>query len=344
MAQLAQRRTGFTLVELLVVIAIIGVLVALLLPAVQAAREAARRVQCLNQIRQIALACHNYESSNGKFPKAADETTFSYITKVAPFMEQGTVETQIDFDLPWDNAANQNILGNVVIDTLKCPSAPESENMRRTDSTNQQEENNQRNHYLAVMGAKGPSPTTPNADLNNFNPDDFCPAGEPFTVLGSCSTGGLAVNGVINTFEEIGFRRISDGTSSTLFIGEASWNIGPLLPWYVGVQQTAGLEGSGSRGDGDFGPSSEPRAIQSGLNVTSRLNSRAIVLPGSENDLEPGAVAGRENDASFGSFHPGSAHFAFADASAKGINEDIELRVLLLMASRDDGQIVNIAN
>jgi len=339
MAPRKKKNTGFTLVELLVVIAIIGVLVALLLPAIQSAREAARRTQCVNQIRQVALACHNYESSITTFPKAVDETSFSYIVKIAAFLEQENLTNLIDLEQTWDSADNQNVLVGTVIQTLKCPSAPGEEIMRNpADLGGDPIESNQRNHYLAVMGAKGPSPTS-GADLNNFNPDDFCPADEPFTVIGSCVTGGLAVNGVINTLEEIGFRRIGDGTSNTLLIGEASWEIGPLLPWYAGVQQTAGLVPSSGGGSGTSGggPLADPRTIQAGLNLATRLNSTPIIVAG-------GASDPKANDGSFGSFHPGGAHFALADASATYLNENIDLEVLLLLASRDDGQVVELNN
>ena len=82
------RRCGFTLVELLVVIAIIGVLVALLLPAVQAAREAARRAQCVNHLKQLGLACHNYHDQNGWLPNTRHDANFTWMTMILPQVEQ----------------------------------------------------------------------------------------------------------------------------------------------------------------------------------------------------------------------------------------------------------------
>ncbi|MFM9068057.1 MAG: DUF1559 domain-containing protein [Planctomycetota bacterium] len=93
-----KRRPGFTLVELLVVIAIIGILVALLLPAVQAAREAARRTQCLNNLKQLGLALHNYHDSRRSFPAGASPnvTAFNWRVAIWPFMEQQSLFDQCD--------------------------------------------------------------------------------------------------------------------------------------------------------------------------------------------------------------------------------------------------------
>lgn len=93
-------RHAFTLVELLVVIAIIGILVGLLLPAVQAAREAARRMQCSNNLKQLGLATHNYESSYKRFPALTGSSSFSPQARILSFIEQGNLQNLIDFSQP----------------------------------------------------------------------------------------------------------------------------------------------------------------------------------------------------------------------------------------------------
>ena len=93
-SKLSRSNKGFTLVELLVVIAIIGILIGMLLPAVQAVREQARRVSCLNKIRNIALACVSYESSNQQFPAAVSNRTESYLVRILPFLEQNSLYDQ----------------------------------------------------------------------------------------------------------------------------------------------------------------------------------------------------------------------------------------------------------
>ena len=117
---------GFTLVELLVVITIIGILIALLLPAVQAAREAARRMQCSNNHKQIGLALHNYHASNNTFPPGAFFGLYrgSILIRLLPYIEQQALYDEFDFSKNTDTqaAANDHRLDNTIVSTYVCPS------------------------------------------------------------------------------------------------------------------------------------------------------------------------------------------------------------------------------
>jgi prepilin-type N-terminal cleavage/methylation domain-containing protein len=132
-----RRSYGFTLVELLVVIAIIGVLVALLLPAVQAAREAARRSQCQNNMRQLALAAHNYESNYQCLPpgvvvnlavtSTGNNGAWGVHGRILPFLEQNNLYDKVDLSTAWDN---QQVISGLKIKMYGCPSDPNSSRER----------------------------------------------------------------------------------------------------------------------------------------------------------------------------------------------------------------------
>jgi prepilin-type N-terminal cleavage/methylation domain-containing protein/prepilin-type processing-associated H-X9-DG protein len=151
---------GFTLIELLVVIAIIGVLIALLLPAVQSAREAARRAQCVNNLKQIGLALHNYVESRNVFPASYSSypgTQFSALSMILPYMEQTNVYNAINFSVVYSDPSNTTAMMTNVAPFL-CPSDRENPMPARGAGTN----------YMANMGsgivwqaAQGPNATMP---------------------------------------------------------------------------------------------------------------------------------------------------------------------------------------
>lgn len=210
----ATRQRGFTLVELLVVIAIIGVLVALLLPAIQAAREAARRAQCANNLKQIGLALHNHHDSQGAFPVGGDSASeLGWITYTLPFFEAGVVKELIDFEPgdfldPDKNGPQFNR-----IDVLLCPSQEqERSNLGIPPSGNTDQINGVApftTHYVGIMGPKGLKPS----------------GAESYELVSGSGEnhGGHATQGILLRDRQINFKHITDGSSNTFLVGEISW-------------------------------------------------------------------------------------------------------------------------
>lgn len=332
---------GFTLVELLVVIAIIGVLVALLLPAVQAAREAARRAQCQNNLRQLGLALLSYHDPNGEFPRGAytDPRSTSFAaedglgwgTKILPFMEQQNVQAQlknngiVGWENPWKpgifREANKPAVGRrpipggaTVINTFRCPSADLP--------------------LHVPEGPSGPVAGTGYATSAYKASRGYCDLGmflraEEAKKSDTCS-GDLNGDGVIETivkdpFERIRIKDVTDGTSNTIALGEAAYAPDiDAFPNWVGTWAEDGT------------------VLFKTLDVINcNLGPVGYPLTESEFDRLPGGSA--QDDCAY-SFHVGGAFFAFVDGSVHFLSENLELRTFWLLGNRVDGEIISRFN
>ena len=221
---------GFTLVELLVVIAIIGILVGLLLPAVQAAREAARRIQCTNNLKQLALACHNYETANRGLPLLyASSNQQGWLPPVLPHLEQGNVSVQYNFNQPWFDASNAGIVAQRMT-VLECPSSPVPRLYTATDPGFAGKSANPMTtftvastDYFAVAGA---SASTSVKAPSTVPPGYFYvyPNASPNIDL----SGAFGAQSTTPTSRQLG--DVSDGLSNTLMVGEMSGDPGSISP------------------------------------------------------------------------------------------------------------------
>jgi prepilin-type N-terminal cleavage/methylation domain-containing protein/prepilin-type processing-associated H-X9-DG protein len=335
----ARNGRGFTLIELLVVIAIIAVLISLLLPAVQAAREAARRVQCVNNMKQIGLAIHNYESSVGCIvpgylsiagpmsqlgvpgynpdPHSGDSGPgWGWLAMLLPSIEQAPLYNAINTNLPTWVADN----GTVVVVSLSvylCPSAndPTPTCMMVDTNENLLPVPNQyfaRANYQYNMGWNDTSmPATVNLD-------------DPV----------LGCNGPIYRNSRIRFAGVTDGLSNTVFAGEktpfladATW-VG-IIPGYRhfanGIFASLGTGGNGI--DYDY-----PGAILAAHSGPSLYEDPIVIHP-------PNSPLGHTDE--MYSLHPGGANVLMGDGSVRFIKQAINLLTWQALSSRAGGEVIS---
>lgn len=292
---------GFTLIELLVVIAIIGILIALLLPAVNAAREAARRTECSNKLRQTSLAIHAFADANKKFPSAIYlDNTLSFLAVILPQMEENIpvdLTKKVNVNAKIGDPANQtNELALLTsMPAFRCPSSNPGDKII-VDSPDILGESDIAAHYAAVLGAKIKCPHS---------------AGEPSMncSLGGNTNGGKATNGIMYEDSKTRFKDVTDGLSKTFLLGEISWNVNGLRGWLVGRAGSASYSG---------------RNMINPINSIPRLYAQ-------------GQPAGMNNDVSFGSRHSGGAYFSRGDGSVSFVSENTVVEVLQAYSTRDGG-------
>ena len=203
------RRSGFTLIELLVVIAIIAILIALLVPAVQKVRDAAARTQCLNNLKQIALALHGYHDANKMLPSGSNSVNLiSFHVYILPYTDQTPAFNGFNLTVAYSNATNLD-QGLILVPAYQCP----AQNDERYTQYGPGEWAaggtliTYTTHYYGIAGPKGNNPVT----------------GNPYTMMGVGTQGDIALEGVLTMNSKIKLVQITDGTSNTLMVGESSW-------------------------------------------------------------------------------------------------------------------------
>ena len=307
-----RRGRGFTLVELLVVIAIIGILIALLLPAVQAAREAARRLQCSNHLKQIGLAVLTYESQFTVFPitianyqEQGDDGTGSdvdgngltWMIGILPFMDQGAIFDSINLDGQGDQGEGIERPENLPaiatpISTYLCPSDHAEKNVDTDIWEFPVDFELATSNYTGVMG-----------------PHDYTNA-SIWGGLTDCqdlaTSPTLECTGTFWRHSHLAPVKIgsfTDGTSNTIIVGEAIPEYYPWLHWAVASDV--------------FNPTHAPI-----------------------NYIDTDSIANWWDNASFGSRHPGGAQFAFADGHVNFFSDEIDTAVYRGLSTRAGGEVV----
>lgn len=321
-------RRGFTLVELLVVTAVIGLLAALLLPAVQAAREAARRLQCANHLRQLALAAHNYHSTHRTFPPGLHQFEVispprfrgtSLFTFLMPYLEQGNVVSTWDYTFPLRNTAGgRQALSATVLPVLLCPTDPIEENPVVVAD---------RHYAMTSYGGNGGSRSFP-ADAT------LCDG--IFHTTGSASLPRPHQ-------QPVRIDDIHDGTSHTLLLGERSHrdlNLESFVAanWAESLKflgKWAAIGGRQRIGDVTMS-AAVPINYLLPFDFARRhqgnppANSYSDFLP--YEDLRKCA---------FGSLHPGGAQFAFCDGAVRLLAETTSLETLRALSTRAGRELID---
>jgi prepilin-type N-terminal cleavage/methylation domain-containing protein/prepilin-type processing-associated H-X9-DG protein len=298
------RSSAFTLVELLVVIAIIGVLVALLLPAVQAAREAARRTQCLNHLKQIGLAMHNYNDTYGTLPNSRRDASYTWMAQILPQIEQPALFAKWKLGPSYNTQLQECREARVSI--YYCPSRRTSSSAKIIDE---------------AMDGPGPMTTGIVGDYAACTGDSSKGGGD-YWQPGYDANGVLLIWNRMNnsgsppappgtpTFKAgTSFREITDGTSNTLLVGDKHMHLKHL---------NDPAKGDGTAYNGDKGHSHRS------------LGPNAPLSKG-PNDT----VTNR-----FGSWHPSVTNFVFVDGSVRSISNGTNGTTLGWLAGKDDGQVI----
>jgi prepilin-type N-terminal cleavage/methylation domain-containing protein len=310
---------GFTLIELLVVIAIIAILVALLLPAVQQAREAARRSQCKNNLKQIGLALQNYESTHSTFPPGFISRVtgpwpgggndpvpevgpgWSVFAMILPQLELPTLHEQIDFDLPITHPANQTARSTNVTG-YRCPSDTWNEPVT-VWPTSIGINDLAANSYVGLLGGADPSGNGPTGSyLARYEE--------------------LPFNGMFHRNVAIRQRDITDGTSNTIGIGERASMFSPngwagVIP---GAQTVYSPMIAAERGQ------------VVGTTVRPAITATTVHVRSGGPNSDTGSPGG------FWGAHSGQAHFQLMDGATRLISSNIDINIFRALAGRNDAE------
>jgi prepilin-type N-terminal cleavage/methylation domain-containing protein len=324
-----RKQRGFTLIELLVVIAIIAILVALLLPAVQQAREAARRTQCKNNLKQIGLALHNYEGTYGMFPPSRitlSNPTFqvTWNAMILPYIEQANMYAQYNFNVNWFNPLNDRIT-TTQLPAFVCPSTPGSRPLPTAAL------------YTAISG--GTRTDTPIWGYNDYG--SINAVRNAFIVMAGMPS--------INTRDAMGamgrgpggtrIRDITDGTSNTMLIAEDAGRPRQYIGRSPGKNPRVGNIAFGT----DFTADGWSWAdINNGFSVDGANTA------GLQNDTSSSGnttIVGQctmncTNDSEMYSFHTGGVQTVLADGSVRFLSENMSARTLVGIITLNAGEVV----
>ncbi len=309
------RRSAFTLVELLVVIAIIGILVALLLPAVQAAREAARRTSCTNNLKNIGLAIHNFHDSQGYLPNSRRICDYkTWAAELWPYIEETALAAE--WDPTQDYYGQTDRMRTYQVSLYLCPSR--GRELPAISLDGDSDSSHPGNH----PGALGDYACNVGTDIY-LSDHPFEETSGPFVYSGAvfvedCGDvpGGP---GSLNPVNKLTFAKIEDGLTKTLFIGEK--HVPQNFMGVGALNDNSVYNPDYLKSHGRFG------GIDNPLSSTNQGNTEATV---------------DQFNANFGSAHPSVCHFVYGDGRVNGLAYSVNTRVLRYMCDRKDGRVYDL--
>ena len=315
------RRRGFTLIELLVVIAIIAVLIALLLPAVQQAREAARRTQCKNNMKQLGLAVHNYHDVFNKFPIGTRYSTAApnWRVGVLPYLDQAPLFNQLNFAGSFNGAAytGNTILSNLFLTVYKCPSSVLPGNAS-SGNFSQNAQNGMLHDYVGISGA---------------TPD---PAGRTSVCSPQHRYGGITcINGLLPPNASTAMRDVIDGTSNVMIIAEQSGPVGTndLRANYYGGWGGFTIAGSGT-------PSTATLTSWDSNTDTWGTGITTVRYATNPKTTATGMDEVYDMNTALTSSHSGGINILMTDGAVRFISDNLNFTTLTSLASKDDGAVL----
>jgi len=322
MKTLRRKQHGFTLIELLVVIAIIAILIALLLPAVQQAREAARRTQCKNNLKQLALALHNYESTHTSFPpsrltpdvaiedNAGSVSAYqSWTTMILPYIDQGNLGNLINYQSAWSSLQNRPAV-STPLQAMICPSTPGGD---RVDP-----------HWVvgAAAGDYG--------SVNEVKKKVYT------NVLGIADPGDGARAGVLSKGVKNMMRDITDGSSNSIMLAEAAGQ--PAVYTAAGAMKAARFAAYQDDKIVDLGGNYAPADGTGWADPDCGFSINGATADGL--DKYGPYMINKINVSEVFSFHTGGAQVALADGSVRFISENIDTTLFIGACTRAGGEVL----
>ncbi len=301
-------RSAFTLVELLVVIAIIGILIGMLLPAVQAVRESARRTQCLNNLKQMSLALLNYESTFGHLPPGYSYPAEAFWSAyLLPQVEQNNLYETIDLEGPWiiSGSANHDACASYIA-LFQCPSSGVVEH----ESNAQGIDGRVPCNYIACASG-----------TNNRESGEKPYVGDDDPQLS---------DGIFFENSETTLAQIIDGQSNTIMIGEALHDFTLWGQDYADSPEVVDHWYIGSNGLG-------PYSSDNSIDVSEAIGSAACPINSTQDEDSPI----NDKELCFSSRHPGVAQLGYADGHAGNVRETIDPEVLSALGTRNGGEVVS---